>query len=440
LTPRPPNILLISFDDAVAPWPYRRAFGQDLRLPNFDRICAVSAAFQTAYAQAPVCGPSRASFMSGQTPQQLGVYDNSVDVFDVLPAQAMWSVRLKEAGWYCSSGGKLHHHYKPLRRNHHKVIYSDGQKRFDDDMSVKSSTEAVKLGGHRGGWATTNPAHDALYYDHQVASSTIDFLQGYDGAAPFYREVGFYSPHGPHFTPLRFKDLYDPSAFRQPDSWQEGWPEDSHIRRTQPPDGKMEKGGLRYWQDCIRNYFSAYSHGDHHLGRVWDALKASRHAGNTVVILMSDHGFHLGDRGRFSKFTLFDPVTRVPLVIHDPTRPAAQVILDPVALLDIGPTVLDLAGLPRPETWAGRSLWPGLDGAGDPDRAVLSIWHGNQAVRKGDYTLIRYEDGSTQLFDTAHDPWQQRELGSGHPAHAAMLQALEETARRYARGGEAEFS
>lgn len=418
------NILLISLDDAVAPWSLRNAFRTPLQLPNLDRICAGAATFQTAYAQAPVCGPSRASFMSGLSPQQLGIYDNSRDVFDVLPARDMWSVRLKEAGWFCSSGGKLHHHYKPLRRNQHKVIYSDSQKRFTDDMSVKSKTEAVKYGGHRGGWGTTNPDHDALYYDHQVADSAIDFLSSYEGSAPFYREVGFYSPHGPHFTPARFKDMYDPRAFHRPADWAKGWPSDDYIRQLVPEGDKLSGGALGYWRACVRNYFSAYSHGDYHLGRVWDALKASRHAENTVVLLVSDHGFHLGDRGRFSKFTLFDSVTRVPLILHDPARPGSQVITDPVALLDIGPTVLDLAGLPKSPTMTGRSLLPYLDGKGDPDRGVLSTWHGSHALRQGDFTLILYEDGSSQLFDTAHDPWQQTDLGPTHPAHAPLLAAL----------------
>lgn len=425
MTAKPRNILLISFDDAVAPWPYRQAFGHELRLPAFDEICAVSTAFQTAYAQAPVCGPSRASFMSGLTPQQLGIYDNSIDVFDVLPATDMWSVRLREAGYFCSSGGKLHHNYRPLKRRAHRAIYDDAQKRFGDDMSVKSRDEAVKFGGHRGGWGTTNPEHDRLYYDHRVADSAIDFLSDYDRTAPFYREVGFFSPHGPHFTPARFKELYDARALKKPKSWAEGWPEGEYMHLAQPPDEKMAAGKLAYWQDCLRNYFSAYSHGDYHLGRVWAALKASRHADNTLVILVADHGFHLGDRGRFSKFTLFDQVTRVPLVIHDPARPKARIIRNPVALLDLGPTVLDLAGLPAPRGWQGRSLVPCLKGRGDPDRAVLSTWHDSHAVRKGDFTLIRYADGSTQLFDTAHDLWQQTDLGPGHPAHAPLLAELQ---------------
>ena len=369
--------------------------------------------------------------MSGRTPYQLGVFDNSIEVFDVLPASEMWSVRLKEAGYYCSSGGKVHHNFKPLRRNHHKVIYSDNQKRFLADTSLPPGAASQKFGGHRGGWATTDPKDDATYYDHQSADSAIEFLQSYQGDAPFYREVGFYSPHGPHLTPLRFKEMYDVKALQKPASWQNGFPTDDFIRNLVPEGGKFDDDDPDYWRACVRNYFSAYSHGDHHLGRVWDALQASDHAKNTLLIICSDHGFHLGDRNRFSKFTLFEQVAGIPVIICDPDKPEARVIDDPVALLDLGPTVLDWAGVPRPQGWVGRSLLPYLRGHGDPDRAVLTVWHGSAAIRKGDFRFIRYEDGSTQLFDLSRDFWQQDELGSAHPAFADMSESLIRTRREY---------
>jgi arylsulfatase A-like enzyme len=423
------NILLISLDDAVAYWHYRRIFGAELQVPNLDRICAEATAFHSAYCQAPVCGPSRASFMSGRTPHQLGVFDNSVDVFDVLPAREMWTVRLKEAGYFCSSGGKVHHTYKPLPRNHHKVIYSDNQKRFTADMHMKPDAAKQKFGGHRGGWATTDPKDDATYYDHQSADSAIDFLNSYQGDAPFYREVGFYSPHGPHLTPLRFKEMYDVKAFRKPPSWADGFASDDFIRQLVMESDKLQDDGLNFWRACVRNYFSAYSHGDHHLGRVWDALKASPHAENTLVVICSDHGFHLGDRRRFSKFTLFEQVAGVPLIIWDPASRQSRSVTDPVALLDIGPTLLDHAGLPPLPDCAGRSLLPYLQGRGDPDRAVPTFWHDSAAIRKGDYRFIRYADGSTQLFDLSKDFWQQYELGPGHPAFGPMYESLRDTCR-----------
>lgn len=431
LTAAHKNILFISLDDAVAYWRYRSIFGEALQVPNLDRICAQATAFQSAYCQAPVCGPSRASFMSGQTPHQLGVFDNSISVFDVLPASEMWAVRLKDAGYFCSSGGKIHHTYKALARAPHRVIYSDDRKGFQDDMSLPPDAASQKFGGHRGGWTTTDTKDDGTYYDHQSADSAIEFLATYKGDAPFYREVGFYSPHGPHITPVRFKQMYDAKGFNRPASWADGFPDEDFIRQLVVPSEKLDGDNLKYWQACVRNYFSAYSHGDYHLGRVWDALQASGHAANTLVVICSDHGFHLGDRGRFSKFTLFEQVAGVPVIVFDPGHPGGQVVDDPVALLDLGPTVLDWAGLPAPAGWVGQSLLPYLRGQGDPDRAVLTVWHGSAAIRKGDYRFIRYDDGSTQLFDLTQDFWQQNELGDAHPAYADMSASLIQTCLEY---------
>lgn len=425
------NILLISFDDAMSYWAIRSVFGAELQVPNLDRICAESVAFDAAYCQAPVCGPSRASFMSGRTPQETTVFDNSSSVFDTLPLDEMWSTRLKSAGYHCSSGGKVHHGYRPLNRPQQAALYSDGRKLFMPDMSLPAGAASKKFGGHRGGWGTTDPADDGTYYDHQSASSAIDFLNHYEGDAPFYREVGFFSPHGPHITPARFKDMYNPADFHRPADWDRGFSCDDGIPELSGAPNRFENGNLRFWQFCVRNYFSAYSHGDHHLGRVWDALKASRHAATTLVVICADHGFHLGDRGRFTKFTLFEQTTRVPLIIHAPGQITARVLSDPVALLDIGPTLLDWAGAPAPQDWAGRSLVPYLDGGGDPDRAVFSVWDGAIAIRKGDYRLIRYSSGRSQLFDISQDVWQQDDLGPLHAAYAGMQSTLDQVLRAY---------
>ncbi|WP_164870830.1 sulfatase family protein [Mesobaculum littorinae] len=425
------NVVLISFDDAVSYWHYRSVFGVPLQTPNLDRICAEATVFDAAYCQAPICGPSRASFMSGKAPPQTGIYDNTVDVFDRVAPEDIWTRRLRDAGWFCSSGGKVHHGYTPLKRRHHGRIYSDRQKRFDADTSLPPEADLVKFGGHRGGKATADPAHDASYYDHQVADSAIEFLTTYDGDAPFYREVGFYSPHGPHYTPARFKEMYDEAAFVPPADWDAGWPEDLFIRERVPPRDLLEEGRAKWWRKSVRNYFSAMTHGDYHLGRVWEALMASPHADNTLVLIVADHGFHLGDRNRFSKFTLFDQVGRVPFILWDPARRQGQRVSDPVALLDLGPTVLDHLGLSPIEGSPGRSLRPLCDGARAPERAVPTFSNDGIAVRHGRYRLIRYADGSTQFFDLETDFWQQRDLGQGHPDYAATLAALERTAHEH---------
>lgn len=425
------NILLVSFDDCIAFQNYRDAFGVRLQTPNLDRIMARAAVFNAAYCQVPLCGPSRASFMTGRMPHEIGLLSNEGDVFDLIDAQDIWTCRLKEAGYFCSSGGKVHHGYKPLKRRHHNVIYSDAQKRFTDDMSLPQGAERRRYGGIRGGWGTTNQADDDTYYDAQSAASAIAFLNSYDQDAPFYRELGFFSPHGPRFTPARFKDMYDPEAFHPPAAWADGYDENDYTREKLPVTPWLEGDDITEWRHNVRNYFAALTHGDHHLGLVWDALQAGAHAQNTLIIILSDHGFLLGARKRFYKTTLWEQSVGTPLIILDPDQPTGRVIDDPVGLIDVGPTVLDYAGLPNIPGTAGRSLRPQIGGARVPDRVVASFRFGNVTIRKGDHRLIRYEDGSTQLFDLRQDPWTLHDLGRDHPAHATLLAQLREHSAAY---------
>lgn len=434
---RAKNILLISLDDAVAFRKVQSLFGADLQTPNLDRICAQSTLFDNAYCQAPVCSPSRASMMTGKAPHQTGVTGPERDIFARLPVRLFWPRQLKLAGYYTSSGGKVIKSYTPLPRRAHARLFCDDPKIFQIErrrtvFARKGQPDPMPkraYGGFRAGHATTDPADDVTYYDHQVASSAIDFLQGYDGDAPFYREVGFHDPHGPWTTPQRFKELYDHRLFTPPPDWARGFDPCPAMDRVSPPN--ISDTSLDYWQKSLRNYFSAYSHADHHLGRVWDALKASRHADTTLVVIVSDHGLHLGERNRIGKHTLWEQVANVPLILHDPADPRAQVVTDPVALLDVGPTIMDYAGLPPIRRSPGRPLRPLLQGARAPDRAILTVHFHNAAIRKGRYRFIRYHDGSTQLFDLSRDWWQTDDLGPGHPKHAILLDTLIETCRTH---------
>lgn len=417
------NILLVSFDDCSAYWKYKSAFGEPLHTPNLDKFCATSTAFHSAYCQAPVCGPSRASFMSGKLPPETGIFDNSTDVFEHVPAETFWTYTLKQSGYFCSSGGKVHHKYKPVNRRVQAILYSDERKHFEADMHMPPGVDKKKYGGNRGGWGTTNEKDDVTYYDYQTANSCIQFLEDYDRPEPFYRELGFYSPHGPHYTPSRFKEMYKERRFRVPDSWEKGYRKNAFAEEHFPPN--IDPEDRKWWQRSVRNYFSALSHGDYHFGRVMDALRASRHAENTVVIVISDHGFHLGNLNRYKKTTMWEQVAGIPMIIHDPDQPEGREVHDPVAAIDVGPTVLDYAGLPAPEgNIIGRSLRPMVYGHSDPDRVVPTFYFGNMSIRKSDYRFIRYADGTSQLYDLRDDFWQLHDLGEDHPAHGDMLDSL----------------
>jgi choline-sulfatase len=421
------NILLISLDDAFAYWKYRSAFGAELQTPNLDRICAESTAFQSAYCQVPVCGPSRSSFMSALTPHELGIFDNYTNVFDVLRPEQMWSYRLKQEGYYCSNAGKVHHRFKPLPADIHNVLYSHPPEPLTIGPGKNAQTK--NFGGLMKGLGTTDTKFDAKYYDAQSAASATDFLQNYDRDEPFYREVGFYHPHSPYKTPVRFKEMYDEGAFLQPQEWQS--PHDRNAFADLFMQENLDASNTSLWRKSLRNYFSAFSHVDEHIGKVWDALKASDHADTTIVVILADHGYHVGDKNRFRKLTLFEEAAGVPIIIHDPTDPTPREVTDPVALLDVGPTVLDYADCPPIFDCAGKSLRDQVAGAKITGRAVPTFFFGSAAIRKGDYRYIHYQDGSCQLFNIKEDLWQLNDVSATDPIRNDMHSALIETCRDY---------
>lgn len=421
------NILLIGMDDAFAFWRFKTCFGAQLQTPNLDRICAVSSAFTAAYCQIPVCGPSRASAMSGLSPYETGIFDNYTNVFDVLRPDQMWQFRLKQDGYHCSTAGKIHHGYKPLPDAVHNTLYSHPSRRVF--FGPKREAEAVNFGGRMGGGGTTNPDDDRHYYDHRSAQDAIRFLASYKGNQPFYREVGFHHPHPPFRTPARFKELYNVGDFIRPNAWAQGF-DLSAFTKIFMAENMDSQQAVEDWQKSIRNYFSAFSHVDYQIGRVWDALKSSPHAANTIVVIFSDHGYHMGDKNRFRKFTLWEEATRVPFIIHDP-QSAGRFVDYPVALVDMGPTILDYAGA-RPMAHAvGRSLRDIVQGDAGPDRAVPTFWYGSASIRKGDYRITLYQDGSAEFHNVRTDPWLNTNLAGQDPAYEDMHKALIDTCRDY---------
>jgi len=147
------NIIFIGLDDAFSFWRFRDAFGARLQTPNLDRICARSTAFTSAYCQIAICGPSCASMMSGLSPYETGVFDNYTSVFDVLRPEQFWQHRIKQAGYYCSTAGKIHHMFKPLPPKDHDALYSHPAARVH--FGPAKDTPSVNFGGYGNGIGTT---------------------------------------------------------------------------------------------------------------------------------------------------------------------------------------------------------------------------------------------------------------------------------------------
>ena len=196
-----------------------------------------------------------------------------------------------------------------------------------------------------------------------------------------------------------------------------------HWRLPEPRLKSLQEAGQ--WEPLVRAYLASTSFVDSQVGRVLDALEASGLAANTIVVLLSDHGWHLGEKGISGKNTLWDRSTRVPLIIAGPGVSAGGVCRRPAELLDVYPTLAALCGLPERPEHEGHSLVPQLRDATAPRPWPALTTHGpnNHGVRTERFRYIRYADGSEELYDMAADPNEWTNL-AGDPTHAATKQEL----------------
>ena len=239
--------------------------------------------------------------------------------------------------------------------------------------------------------------------------------------------VGFYRPHVPMFAPKKWFDKFPQDQIQLP-LVKENDRDDlspyaialTNEKHVSPTHQWMTSAGQ--WQHAVQSYLASVAFADHCLGRVLDALDASEHKDNTIVVLFSDHGFHLGEKQRWAKRTIWENGTRVPVIVAAPGFRAGQISPKPAQLLDLFPTLLDLANLPRDHSQEGHSLVPLLNNpAADwPHIALSSFGKGNFAVRSQRYRYIQYLDGSEELYDHQVDPHEWNNLAKDANALAIL--------------------
>jgi arylsulfatase A-like enzyme len=246
---------------------------------------------------------------------------------------------------------------------------------------------------------------------------------------PFFLAVGFFLPHVPCYATQRWLDLHPDDAMVMPPvkaDDRDDLPRFAsflHWRLPEPRLEWLESSGQ--WRPLVRSYLACVSFVDSQVGRVLDALETSGVAGDTVVVLWSDHGWHLGEKGITGKNSLWERSTRVPLILAGPGVAANARCPRPVELLDLYPTLIELCGLPARDGLDGRSLAPQLKDALAPREAPAITTHNqnNHAVRTERWRYIRYADGSEELYDESADPNEWRNL-AGDAAHAATIRDL----------------
>lgn len=251
--------------------------------------------------------------------------------------------------------------------------------------------------------------------DYDVASWAVKEL-GKKREGPYFLGVGFFLPHVPLYAPDSAFARFPISTVQMPKLLQndrEDTPRASWYNHWDVPEPRWE-WFQRQGQDTlfVQSYLAAISFMDDQVGRVLAALEKREDKENTIVVLWSDHGFHLGEKGISGKNTLWQPSTRVPLLFKGPGIRPAQRAQQPVELLDIYPTLLDLCGLPEKKGLEGHSLSPLLkDARGErPWPAITTNNYQNHAVRTADWRYIQYADGSEELYHLATDPEEWNNL------------------------------
>ncbi len=432
-----PNILILMVDqlngtlfpDGPAPF---------LNAPNLARLAERSVRFNTNYCASPLCAPSRAAFMSGQLPSRTGVYDNAAEFPSAIPTFAH---HLRRLGYRTALSGKMH------------FVGPDQLHGFEERLTTDiypadfGWTPDWTKPGERIDWWYHNLSSvieagvaemtNQLEYDDEVAhfarQRIFDFARHADGR-PFCLTVSFTHPHDPYVMRRKYWNLYEGVDLPMPGAAIPYEEQDAHSRRILDScDWRRFAIGEAQVRAARRAYFAAISYLDETIGTLLETLKTCGFADDTVVLFTSDHGDMLGERGLWFKMNFFEGSARVPLMMAGPGFEARSVA-EPTSLLDVLPTLVELAGgslaeIPTPLD--GLSLVSRASGAGGSGHRVVAEYAAEAAVapivmiREGAYKYIHCESDPPLLFDLADDPLEQLNLApeAGHADRVERFRA-----------------
>lgn len=430
---RRPNVLLIMADDLA---PQLGNYGAPVRTPHIDRLAAQGVSFDRAYAQFPWCAPSRASMLTGTRPGTTRVADLTTSFRAALPDIQTLPQYFRSHGYFSGRVGKIFHQGVPGGigqpgpddpQSWDATADPRGRDRDAENGRLIELTPGVPYGSSMTYLADEGP--DEEQTDGKVATTAIEMLKAHKDQ-PFFISVGFYRPHVPEVAPKKYFDLYPVDTIRVADQ------DPSKLARVLPASKAWTPDNFGMSEDqqkqMIRAYYAATSYMDAQVGRVLDALRDLGLEDDTIVVFASDHGFMLGEHGQWMKNILWEPSARVPLIVRVPGKRAAAGKRSPrtVELLDVYPTLVELAGLPAYARNEGRSLTPLLARPADKawTKPALSQVRGGRSIRTERWRYTEWEGGAKgrELYDHKSDPGEENNLAQD-PRFArtvAMLRAM----------------
>jgi arylsulfatase A-like enzyme len=409
-----PNVLFVAIDD-LNDWVGCLNGHPQAQTPHLDRLAARGMLFTNAHCQAPLCNPSRSSLLTGLRPTTTGIYGLApgIRVVERTRNHVTLPQAFTQAGYHTVTAGKVYHDgsIPPKERPREFTTWGPapgmGKPALPFAQLPTPRHPAMDWGPF--------PAQAEQAADYQIASATCEALKSAPADRPFLIACGFRLPHVPCYAPPEWFDRFPRDSVQLPpiladdrrDTPRFSWY--LHWRLPEPRTATLE--ARQELRPLVRAYLASTAFMDAQLGRVLAALENTGRSRNTLVILWSDHGYHLGEKGITGKNTLWERSTRVPLVIAGPGVSTGKCAA-PVELLDLFPTLVDFAQLPPRSDLEGLSLRPQLTDANTPRERPAITTHnpGNHSVRTDRYRYIRYADGSEELYDCRTDPneWTNR--------------------------------
>lgn len=443
------NVLFIVSDDltnnALA------CYGAPTKTPNIDSLAKRGVRFDRAYCQFPLCNPSRASFLTGLRPDSTRVYENSTQFRKNVPDVQTLPQTFRKAGYSVIRVGKLYHYGVPGQigtdglddaPSWDRAINPRGRDKDDEDR-IFTLTPKAKGSARFGGtlsWLAADGGNDEQT-DGKIAATVARLLKD-SGDKPFFLACGFFRPHTPYVAPKKYFDQYPTDKIelpKVPANHRDSAPAAAFGSAKKEQDEMSDD--LR--RQAIQGYRAAASFMDTQLGIVLQALEENKLADKTIVVFLSDHGYHLGEHGLWQKMSLFENSSRVPLIIIDPRSKAnGQSCKRTVELVDLHATLAELCGLEAPKT-DGYSLKPLLD---DPSAAwdhpaFTQVSRGTptatgaktprdakgfmgQSIRTERYRYTEWDDGKkgAQLYDFENDPGELKNLAADPAAEKIVAE------------------
>jgi arylsulfatase A-like enzyme len=420
-----PNVLFIAVDD-LNDWTGVLGGHPQTRTPHIDRLASKGMLFTNAHTAAPACNPSRVALMTGLYPTTTGVYLNSHPWRPVLPDAVTLPQYFTAQGYKAMGAGKIYHGRYPDPASWNYYFPSQTKNKPDDPVPDQRPVNGIPNTAHFD-WGPVQ-VDDQEMGDAKVAEWVIGQLQA-SHEKPFFLACGIFRPHLPWYVPQSYFDDNPLEAVILPVTLDNDLDDIPPAGVAMARPERDHKNVLEYnqWNHAVRGYLASITFADKQVGKVIQALEESDYSDNTIVVLWIDHGWHLGEKSHWRKFSLWERSTRVTFMIVAPGIEPGSRTSRPVNLVDIYPTLIDLAGLPEKEGLDGQSLRPLMESpmAAWNRPALTTHGRGNHTVRDDRWRYIRYADGSEELYDHQTDPneWTNQ---AGNPNYANIKAELAE--------------